>query len=1051
MAQSIVVIVTEVSYLRSDGYPAGYRTCDAALVRASAHSGLDLPPCPDLVEPAPAHVGGWVGWLKQVWGVSEIAEAIGHASPVLARQVRALCTAEEPAARETHRAVLSVTRYLQRMAGRATPFGLLAGISVARFGPRPHLSWGTDHRAIARAAAGWLAEVIARLEGCPALLARLPVVANNTMTERGDRLVVPYQPRALPGRGTAAVEVSLRHTGPVRAPIDAARAPIRVEDLAAKLRAEFPTASLATVTSMLTELVARRALITSLHAPSTECDALGYLVAELEAVEAEAVAPVASLVGALREIHESLDRHSQVPAGEGRAAREAVTTRMLELVDTGRHPLAVDLRLDATLVLPESVAREVERAAMVLTRLSPFPYGTTAWRDYHQRFYERFGIGSMVPLLDVVNPDSGIGWPDGYPGTVTPERSLPASRRDETLLGLAQTAALDGSAEVVLDDSLIEALDLGPARPRLPAHLELCVRVHTADQRALGRGDFTVEVVSVSRAAGALTGRFLSVVDPEHRQALSANLAELPAGDRDCRPAQLSFPPLDPATAHVARAPQTLPTVITLAEHREPGGSVLTTGDLAVACDGRRMYLAAPERGCRVEATGMHALNLRRHTPPLARFLAELGRAHCAQVTTFDWGAAANLPFLPRVRRGRTILAPARWRLEATELPGHRHSWTAWDEAFTTWRTRRRLPNRVHLVDSDRRLPLDLDETACRVLLRTQLRKAPYVVLVEAPAADADGWCGGRTHEVIVPLVAAEPPAWPRLPKPTVARVIGRDQGDTPATSRVLLAKLYGDIARQDVLLAEHLPELLARWDRPPAWWFLRFRDPDQHLRLRIALPDPQEFGTVARRVSAWADDLHRAGLLREVTYATSYPETGRWGSGPAMAAAEAVFSADSRAVLTQLSQRTRPHRQALVAAHSAAIAVAFTGSVTEGMRWLIDHVPAAAPQPVPRSVFKEAVRLTDPSRDWAALRAAPGGAAIVDSSESRAQALAEYRAHLPGPHTQGIDADDVLGSLMHAHFIRAVGIDFDDEAVCLHLARAAALAWFHRTTRSHP
>ncbi|WP_444951028.1 hypothetical protein [Micromonospora ureilytica] len=51
--------------------------------------------------------------------------------------------------------------------------------------------------------------------------------------------------------------------------------------------------------------------------------------------------------------------------------------------------------------------------------------------------------------------------------------------------------------------------------------------------------------------------------------------------------------------------------------------------------------------------------------------------------------------------------------------------------------------------------------------------------------------------------------------------------------------------------------------------------------------------------------------------------------------------------------------------------------------------------------------------------------------------ALAIYRAHLTGPHTDGIDTDDVLDSLMHAHYISAVGIDFDDEDQCRYLARA--------------
>lgn len=81
------------------------------------------------------------------------------------------------------------------------------------------------------------------------------------------------------------------------------------------------------------------------------------------------------------------------------------------------------------------------------------------------------------------------------------------------------------------------------------------------------------------------------------------------------------------------------------------------------------MYLAVPERRRCAEAARMHALNLRIRTPPLVRFLAELPLAQCAQVTVFDWGAAATMPFLSRLRYGRTVLAPTRWRMEASELP----------------------------------------------------------------------------------------------------------------------------------------------------------------------------------------------------------------------------------------------------------------------------------------------------------------------------------------------------------------------------------------------
>jgi len=315
------------------------------------------------------------------------------------------------------------------------------------------------------------------------------------------------------------------------------------------------------------------------------------------------------------------------------------------------------------------------------------------------------------------------------------------------------------------------------------------------------------------------------------------------------------------------------------------------------------------------------------------------------------------------------------------------------------------------------------------------------------PEADAFGWCKGRAHEVVVPLKATRSPGWPPLPAPASARTFSPAQIQSPGISSVLLATLYGDLRRQDILLTQHLPDLLDRLGHPP-WWFIRFRDPHQHVRLRIALPDPDAFAKTARTVSTWADELRAAGLLSDLRFPTSYREMGRWGSGAAWDAVEEVFRADSRAVVTQLCQPQRAHQRALVAAHSIAIATAFLGSTEAGMRWLIDHIAPTAPAPVPRAQFTETVRLADPSHDWAALRKVPGGQAIVEAWADHDAALAAYRHHLPGPDTQGIALDDVLSSLLHVHFVRHVAVDFPEEEICLYLTRATALAWMSRRER---
>ncbi|WP_455357190.1 lantibiotic dehydratase [Streptomyces sp. SYSU K217416] len=980
-----------------------------------------------------------MAWLRAVWSNDDVAEALQHASPVLATQVQALCKTGKPVTRDVRRVALSVARYLLRAQHRATPFGLFAGVTTAGFGPQALAQWGAEHVVTVRAGAEWLTVIVQRLEACPELLECLPVVVNNAVTSRDDRLIVPFQPNVQDER-TRAVETSLALTEPVRAVLAATRTPIRVGALADKIRSEFPAAGPEKVGRLLVELIRRQVLITSLHAPSTETDALEYLLHQLDAVDADALAPVAETVHELRAIRTGLEECGT------RGERDSVAARMRALVpDTRRHPLALDLRLDARLVLPDAVAREIERAALVLTRVSTRPYGTAAWNSYHERFYERYGLGTMVPLQEVV-ADSGTGFPDGYPGAPSGARRPRVSARDDALMRLAQVAALDCRDEVVLTDEMVAALDVGPEHPRLPPHLEVGVRVHAESVEELQRGRFRLEVVSVSRGAGVSTGRFLSVLAPDDRDALGAELADLPSADSNTVPAQLSFPPLLPETAHVTRTPRVLPTAISLQEHRAPDADLLTPGDLAVGCDGRRMYLAAPERGHRVEAVGMHALNLTTHTPPLVRFLTELSRAQCAQVTVFDWGAAAAMPFLPRLRYGRTVLAPARWRLEAPELPGHERPQTEWDATLTNWRARRRLPRRVYLVQDDRRLLLDLEQAGHRALLRKHVDRARLAVLVEAAAPEAYGWCDGRAHEVVVPLKATRPPTWPALPDPTPARTLSPAQMQTPAASSVLLATVYGDLRRQDTLLSRHLPDLLSRLGGPP-WWFIRFRDPDQHLRLRIALPHAGAFAEAARTVSAWADELRGAGLLADLRYPTSYREMGRWGSGAAWDAAEDVFRADSRAILAQLAQPRRPHQRTLVAAHTVAIASAFLGSAAAGMRWLIDHIPPAAPAPVPRPQFTDAVRLADPSDNWAALRGVPCGEAIVSAWPDRDAALTAYRPHLPSPDTQGIAVDDVLTSLLHVHFVRHVAVNFPEEEVCLYLARAAALAWTARTT----
>ncbi|WP_442737933.1 lantibiotic dehydratase [Streptomyces pseudogriseolus] len=1023
-----------------------YRCADTALVRAARYSRLPLPAWPDLTDDSPVREHRWHMWLRGVWSDTAVADTIEQASPLLAQQIETLCSAARPEARQLRRAVVSVMRYVLRMTGRATPNGLFAGIAPASFGARPGWTWGEWHRPVVRADGNWIADVIARLEASPELLRHLRVMANNTVFVRGDRLIVPYPPRSRRTEDSPAAEVSLRYTAAVRIAVDAAASPVPVHAVVELMKTEFPDVPGDRVEGLVSSLVERGVLISSLHAPAATVDALDHLVGQAEAAD---VPSTADLVADLRAVRDAVAQHNQVLApADGRRLRTALRQKMTTLSSVKAQPLTLDLRMDCSLTLPPQVAREAEEAATVLARLTAYPFGTPAWKDFHNRFFERYGINSLVPVRDVVDPDVGLGFPAGY-RDAEPEQREALAARERRLLSLAQAAVLDGRDEISLDEDLIRTLTVGDQdAPQVPAHTELRFQIRATTQEDLERGDFVLHGIAPSRGVGTTIGRSLSLLTPDDQARFAALLEELPVNAPGSVPAQVSFAPLDRGDTNVTRVAELLPTVISLAEHRPVDARTVPLDDLAVGCDRRRLYLVSLSRGSLLDPMSLHALDLRGHTPPLARFLAEISRSQTAVLTVFPWASATALPYLPRVRYGRAILSPARWRLDRSELPDRHASWEEWHKAADAWRARRRVPDEVALTEGDQLLPLDLSQRAHLALLRTHLDNHESADLTEA--VSGGGWFDGRAHEIIAPMTAVRPPQWPTVPPVTADQLVTRDHGHLPGTASWLLVKLYGHVERQPEILADHLPALLGQWDAPPTWWYMRYRDPRWHLRLRIAIPSEQDFTVTAQRVSAWAAGLRRAGLLTDMQFATSHPETGRWGAGPLMSLAEDAFAADSRALAVQFAQSTRPHRQVLAAANFVSLATAFTGSTAAGMDWLIAHGRITDPRPLDRTVRGRAVRLADPTDGWAALRAVPGGAAIASIWSERDEALVRYRQQLDASGG-GIDPDLVLDSLLHAHHIRAVGIDKGDERMCVRLAHAAAMAWTHRGDHHEP
>ncbi|MER7787717.1 lantibiotic dehydratase [Streptomyces sp. NPDC097640] len=1006
-----------------------YDAVDAVLIRTAVRPlAATLPPWPDLNGTTADDVDRWRKWIEQVWANDTTATAIEFASPLLADAVNGILSCRTQRPRPVRRTAVSLVRYLLRMQHRATPFGLFAGPAPVRLGDTAEARWGTKHHVAARADDEWLTAIITALETAPDLLRRLPVMADPTCIVRGTKIVVPQHP----GKD-GPVEVTMRRTPAVETVLRVAQSPITVGDIVAKLSTDYPNTPSAVIEDMVRGLVANRVLLTSLRAPMTADDSLGHLVAQLDAIGADAVSETAA---ALREVHQLLTRHdTATPVGQ-RTVRTEATRRMTALSSTPDRPLVANLRPDCDVTLPSVVAEEAERALAVIARISPYPAGYPAWQDYHARFLERYSMGALVPVCDLVDPDVGLGFPAGYRGSVLKRPVVATTRRDECLLALAQEAAVNRVHEIVLTEEDCAALTVGDVA-QVPAHIEMCFTVLADSLDALQSGRFALNLAGLSLGAGRTTGRFLAMLKQPDRDRMRAAYAAMPTLDTDASIAQISSPPLRLRTQNVSRAPAIAPHLLSLGEHNPT--ATLDLDDLAVSADTQRFYLMSLSTGQHIEPTVMNAVELTNATHPLVRFLTGVHRSHVAALTPFAWGAATRLPFLPEVRIGRTILSPACWRLRQRDIGSE--SEPGWMHRFTDWRCRYGVTRTVYLGSDDQRLRLDLHNPTHLQLLRAELVHTDAVTMHEAPDEDALGWLG-HAHEITMPFASTLPPS------PSTAStkaVVSRNSGRIPGTSRWTFLKVYSHADRAPEILATHLPALFQEWgDESPLWWFTRYNDSGAHLRLRLRLPGPHAFGDAAQRVGTWAAALRNDGLISHIQWDTDEPETGRYGTGRALDAAEHYFAADSNAATAQMMLSLPAElRPAVTAASFADIATVLTGNPATGRRWLVENLLKTEGEAPARDLQAQTTGMSAPDTDLAALRALPGGEGVATTWAHRRGALETYRAALAD---DGGDPTTVLPFLLHMHHNRAAGIDPDGEATCRRLARAAAISWTART-----
>lgn len=590
--------------------------------------------------------------------------------------------------------------------------------------------------------------------------------------------------------------------------------------------------------------------------------------------------------------------------------------------------------------------------------------------------------------------------------------------------------------------------------------MELYVSVGAVSQEAINAGDFQVVVspAAGNQPAGCSFGRFYDIlgeqaVDLMQRiaheeerlspQRLFAELVYLPphasSGNVTTRPVSRRFEIVVGVTAGVGHS-NTIPLT-----------------DLVVGMRHNLFYLRSISREVEVVVRSSHRFN-HHIASNVFRFLSEVSTEGVLCPQRFDWGAAARLNFLPRLRVGRIVLCPARWLLSRESIECQRHEdGPEWSAAVRRWLQVWDVPRYVYLAEFDNRLLLDLNNPRDLMYLERQYRQrvpqGQALELQEVLPALNQAWAtdeDGRRYllEFVVPLRRRRSETeWAAgVQRGTVRSTFSRPPRHVHLLARMrppgtewLFAKLYCADDVHDDLIVDYLPALTDEFFErglTDLWFFIRYADPEPHLRLRF-FGNPKLLSEyILPRLAEWSSALVAARIAQRLVLDTYDRELERYGGVEAMAIAERIFAADSIATIQILNLQRRgldlPKSDlALLSVDALLASVGLTRTERLGVyTTIVAQQEDAQRNELPRLRkeffgYRKAAQRIVADGEW--LQNQPRGDALASVLHCRTEQISPLGDQLHVLEARGelsVGITSIVESLIHMHLNRMFGVD---------------------------
>jgi len=479
----------------------------------------------------------------------------------------------------------------------------------------------------------------------------------------------------------------------------------------------------------------------------------------------------------------------------------------------------------------------VKHLVPMIKKLAKISQGNVslALSNFASRFYAKFG-DREIPLMQALDIESGVGYDD-----------LEMAAEDQALFPNLDRSRIEEPGDQQIKNMLLSTLTSGMESDKDGIDLaavktEGLLNVHafpnTFNVMAVTKADdLWIQSIGGS-TANAIFGRF-SLEDEQWTEACR-NIANI---EQQANPDVILFDvgyTGDPHTDNINRRASIYAYELNILNFDYSEDPILIS-DIMVHVRAGKVFLRSQRLNKRLVPKIASAYNYKRSDLSLFRFLCDLQSQEILTHLAVDLQQIVpGLSFYPKVYFGNIILAPAKWLIKLDDV--NMGSGDRLEEFVISHFMKRAIPFCFKAGSSDQTLYFDLDSSADTWAFSQYLKKNKAFYISEVAVATGGGvddQNGNSYHEEYVFTLHHDSEIHQGIAEESNPIYVA-DHSIIPPGGNWLYFEIYCHPNYMNNLILEVIKPLMANhMQNIKNWFFVRYNENGDHLRLRIQLHDP--------------------------------------------------------------------------------------------------------------------------------------------------------------------------------------------------------------------